>query len=305
MKKSSIFIALIAIIIIAVAIALVLKNHNNNERKNSENNIQTIEKINITNYAGKWLLSSIEKDDEVIDGTEYFGSGITYGGVLTLKEDFTYTEYIGIQGENLEKYEGTYRILGNKIYLTSKTGVEQEGIIKGSFLTLTDKVFRTGDEKLILRFEQEDITDMQEKTKVFVGTTDKFESFDVTINTDVAQVEDTAELLIDEIAKIIGYEIKINEVTSVAGGMSVNLKEDSAPFDVKNTYIGNNTEKYHLDDLENIVYTIFDSINETLQQYYGENLKVYFSKDGNDIVIDTITSVFRIVTTEPYDGSSK
>ena len=137
-----------------------------------------------------------------------------------------------------------------------------------------------------------------DKNYLYVGTTNNFKTYEVSINKDL-EVVDQAEALIRELGFKIGYQIMIKDITSGKGGMTVNFDKDSAPFDITSTYRGNGEEEYKISDKENVAKTIFDSIKETLQKYFGATMDIYLQKDDGDIEINSI----KINSNEPYKGS--
>ena len=151
----------------------------------------------------------------------------------------------------------------------------------------------------------EDPVVVTDKATIYIGTTSKFETFEVDVD-DTLSVEDRAKYLIKQVGDAIGYDIIVNEIFSGKGGMTVDLKAESAPFNVTDTYVGDGEEKYHMNDINETVYTIFDSIKETLQKYFGATMDVWFTKEDEQIVIkDGDNIILEIPQYEPYEGSGK
>lgn len=68
---------------------------------------------------GSWEISyATGKDDEDYSLQNIYGTGISYGGVLTLNQDGTFSKYIGITTNDPDSYEGIYTVSGNSIRLT-------------------------------------------------------------------------------------------------------------------------------------------------------------------------------------------
>ena len=178
--------------------------------------------------------------------------------------------------------------------VNSQNQVNNENNLTGNVENVTD-VNNDVEEPVV-------VTD---KAKIYVGTTSKFETFEVDID-DTLSVEDRAKYLIKQVGDAIGYDIKVNQIFSGKGGMTVDLKADSAPFNVKDTYVGNGEEKYHMKDINETVYTIFDSIKETLQKYFGATMDVWFTKEEKQITIkDGDSVILEILIEEPYEGSGR
>lgn len=83
-----------------------------------------------SNLAGKWEPSSATYNGEKISLQDIYGSGIKYGGYLTLNLDNTYSELIGIYSDEKEVMDGllgTYEIYGNDIIFTANNGTVTYG----------------------------------------------------------------------------------------------------------------------------------------------------------------------------------
>lgn len=144
--------------------------------------------------------------------------------------------------------------------------------------------------------------DSKEKVTLYIGTTNNFKTYETEIYANLS-VEEKAQLIINEIGAKLGYQVMIKEIYSGKGGMSIDFDKDSAPFDLKTTYRGNGEEEHKVSGDTNVINTIFDSIKETLQKYFGKTMDVYFQKDGKDIEIDSVTPAIKINSQEPYKGS--
>ena len=92
---------------------------------------------------GTYTFNRLEKNGNPVGPAELFGTGSVYGGTLTINKDKTYSEYIGITGED-DKYVGTYKVEGNKIVLVNKENVEQVCSIDKDTITVEDKVYGNG-----------------------------------------------------------------------------------------------------------------------------------------------------------------
>ena len=133
-------------------------------------------------------------------------------------------------------------------------------------------------------------------TTIYIGTEDNFSEFKVDIDKDGSPTYQASQIL-EAIGDILGYRLIANDITDGKGGMTVDFNASSAPFNTYDSYIGN--EHYTVSD-DNLAFTIFDSIEKTLQEYFGQNLDVWFSLDSGSITINDVT----IPITEPYQGSS-
>ena len=133
-------------------------------------------------------------------------------------------------------------------------------------------------------------------TTIYIGTEDNFSEFKVDIDKDGSPTYQASQIL-ESIGDILGYRLIANDIANGKGGMTVDFNASSAPFNTYDSYIGN--EQYTVSD-DNLAFTIFDSIEKTLQEYFGQNLDVWFSLDSGSITIDDIN----IPITEPYQGSS-
>ena len=132
-------------------------------------------------------------------------------------------------------------------------------------------------------------------TTIYIGTEDNFEEFTVNIDKSGSATYQASQIL-EAIGDILGYRLIANDITDGKGGMTIDFNSNSAPFNTNDSYIGN--EQYTTND--DLAFTIFDSIEKTLQEYFGQNLDVWFSLDSGSITINDVT----IPITEPYQGSN-
>lgn len=133
-------------------------------------------------------------------------------------------------------------------------------------------------------------------TTIYIGTEDNFEEFNLNIDKSDSATYQASQIL-EAIGDILGYRLIANDITDGKGGMTIDFNSNSAPFNTNDSYIGNEQYTTTNDDL---AFTIFDSIEKTLQEYFGQNLDVWFSLDSGSITINDVT----IPITEPYQGSN-
>lgn len=133
-------------------------------------------------------------------------------------------------------------------------------------------------------------------TIIYIGTEDNFEEFNLDIDKSGSSTYQASQIL-EAIGDILGYRLIANDITDGKGGMTIDFNSNSAPFNTNDSYIGNEQYTTTNDDL---AFTIFDSIEKTLQEYFGQNLDVWFSLDSGSITINDVT----IPITEPYQGSN-
>lgn len=94
------------------------------EYKKERSNTQIISGYDI---AHNWKPSTATKDGKEISLQEIYGTGIQYGGFLTLNKDNTYSRLIGITSDEVEKdLTGTYEIKANTILFTTKNGKNEK-----------------------------------------------------------------------------------------------------------------------------------------------------------------------------------
>ena len=73
---------------------------------------------NIPDYIlGNWIISYAENGDTGENYPLYklYGTGLEYGGNLTLNDDATFKRYIGITTDEAYRYEGTYSVEDDEI----------------------------------------------------------------------------------------------------------------------------------------------------------------------------------------------
>jgi len=147
------------ILVLALAVSLSACGVNNEVKEHDEVNGITAENLEQTPAKNKKKLtktdlegelkpvSAVDKNGEEISLQLIWGTGIQYGGSLTIFEDGSYTEYIGIIGET-DPLEGTVDILDDQIVLTSKTDVKKYVIV------IEENVIELNYGEYIVRFER-------------------------------------------------------------------------------------------------------------------------------------------------------
>jgi hypothetical protein len=73
---------------------------------------------------GTWTISYAENGNtgENYPLYEFYGTGLEYGGNLTLNTDATFKRYIGITTEETDRYEGTYSVKDDVITFNFNNG---------------------------------------------------------------------------------------------------------------------------------------------------------------------------------------
>lgn len=136
-------------------------------------------------------------------------------------------------------------------------------------------------------------------TILYIGMEDNFEEYKVNIDKST-DVMEQAKQIVEEIGKTIGYNIEVVDIVNGKGGITVNFSLNSAPFNL-DAYIGNG--KIEINDNKALVYTIFDSIQKTLKEYFGGNPDIWYVVEDQEITIDTINPELYLPYEEPYQGS--
>ena len=136
-------------------------------------------------------------------------------------------------------------------------------------------------------------------TILYIGMEDNFEEYKVNIDKST-DVMEQAKQIVEEIGKTIGYNIEVVDIVNGKGGITVNFSLNSAPFNL-DAYIGNG--KIEINDNKALVYTIFDSIQKTLKEYFGGNPDIWYVVEDQEIIIDTIKPELYLSYEEPYQGS--
>lgn len=136
---------------------------------------------------------------------------------------------------------------------------------------------------------------------IYVGTENNFKEFSFKMDENLS-TQQQVNTLINEIGKIIGYKLLVNDIAIGKDGITVNFNSNSAPFNTIDSYVGN--EKYTIADYSTIVYTIFDSINKTLKEYFGDSYGIWFTLEDGEITITDVVPTLYLSFSEPYQGSS-
>lgn len=91
-------------------------NNNVNSAATKGNYTENMESVHVSKLAGKWkLYMAQDKDGNEINLRDIYGSGIsTYGGELVIKQNGTYTEWIGVYSEEeMDRFTGICEVYGD------------------------------------------------------------------------------------------------------------------------------------------------------------------------------------------------
>lgn len=156
------------------------------------------------------------------------------------------------------------------------------------------------DNNSFVNDEESNTSSDEDNTTIYIGTENNFEEYKVNIDKN-KDVMEQAKQIINEIGKAIGYNIEVVDIVNGKGGITVNFSLNSAPFNL-DAYIGNG--KIEINDDKTLVYTIFDSIQKTLKEYFGGNPDIWYVVEDQEITIDTINPELYLPYEEPYQGSN-
>ena len=131
---------------------------------------------------------------------------------------------------------------------------------------------------------------------LYIGMAGQFQEYPVEYSGEL-----TPLFLVSQISQLTGWNLDLaDEITSGKGGMTVSFAPESAIF------TGPPEEQkdgFHMYSTEQLCYTIFDSVQKTLQENFSpadpSALDVYFCTDGSqEIVIENLGITLPIDT--PY-----
>lgn len=187
MDKKKILIVLFIIIIIGGIVVLFSFKDDNKES------------LKIGDISGTYDFNRVEKNGSAVTPSEVFGTGSTYGGTLVINKDNTYTEYVGITGED-DNYVGTYKISDTKIIFTNKNNVEQVGTITKDMISIEDKVYKEGY-TLVFKKEKDKETIIKETlTDYFKGN----------YGNDIKEIKYTDVKILENESNNISFEVTYN-----------------------------------------------------------------------------------------------
>lgn len=107
----------------------------------------------------------------------------------------------------------------------------------------------------------------------------------------------TVARIIDSIGKIIGYNIICNSIEiGEKDGIIVDFSDKAAPFNI-DVHLETNNKAYEMYDKLDIAKCVFDSINKSIKANFGENKKIYYSVNGQNI---EIPGMEKINKNKPY-----
>lgn len=191
MDKKKVLIVIFSIIIIVGIVILIVfkKDKNGNDIK--------------YDLEGTYVFNRVERNGNVVNPSEVFGTGFKYGGTLVLNEDKTYTEYIGVTGED-DLYTGTYSINGEKLTLTNKVGTEQVGLVNKDTISIEDKIYK---EDYTLVFKKE-----KDKNDIIKETLTNY--FKGNYGNDIKEIKYLDVQIISEEDNNISFEVKYNFIVN-------------------------------------------------------------------------------------------
>lgn len=136
--------------------------------------------------------------------------------------------------------------------------------------------------------------------KIYVGSEDQgYQDYKINVMEN-SEVSSDLSKAINKIANVIGYRIKTNSIEVQENEYRIDFKDSSAPFEIEESYVGNGKEEMKLFDLESTIFTILDSIKTTIQNNYGDNIKVYYTVEGEEVSFENILT---LDLEEEYKGS--
>ena len=142
--------------------------------------------------------------------------------------------------------------------------------------------------------ENVEIEDNYAKLKIYYGQEEKEYTLGYTGD------ELTATLLVEGVANCIGYNIEAQSIEKGKSKVKIDLSEQSAPFNIDTRKVSDYFQGIEILDKAELSNCIFKSVSATIKENFGKNMKVYFSKNGKDILIDDIEPNIKIQKNRQY-----
>jgi hypothetical protein len=123
-----------------------------------------------------------------------------------------------------------------------------------------------------------------ENTGVYIGQMGNYIFITTKIDLNLSK-EEKASALIETIGNYIGYKITVNSITAEDSKIKIDFSNTSAPFETDESYIGQGSEINPIYSKKGIASYVFDSIYETFNFQFGSDTEIYFSVDGENILL--------------------
>lgn len=107
----------------------------------------------------------------------------------------------------------------------------------------------------------------------------------------------TEDMLIEKMAKVTGWNLALSgSVILENNSMSVDFSKESSAY----TGADNGNESFKIENKDNLICTILDSVAYSLKNNFGEELEIYYSCEGEEIEVNGK----KISTQEAYSASA-
>lgn len=131
-----------------------------------------------------------------------------------------------------------------------------------------------------------DLPDETTDITLYIGEKENYKQISAKYN-DTAPKQEQIKRILEKIGIELGYKIEINNIEITNEKIVIDFKSTGAPVN-DGAYFGGETQELFVGDYTTLVYRIFDSIKETLQKHFGENIKIYYVVDGKDMTFNNI-----------------
>lgn len=169
-----------------------------------------------------------------------------------------------------------------KVLSSEKTYTEQAILTDDTFVGISEGEVdnSTSSDENIINYSNE------KQSPIYIIYKGEEKAFKMLHSEDV-----TVARIIDCIGKIIGYTIRYNSIEiGEKNGIMIDFKENGAPFDIS-VHLETNDKAYEIYEQTDIAKCIFDSIKRTVNANFGENKKIYYSVNGQDIEISGMEKI--------------
>lgn len=143
-----------------------------------------------------------------------------------------------------------------------------------------------------------------ENAGIYVGSTtdgnDTYMYISIKLDKTVSK-EEQIKSMITSIGESMGYRIDINSVTVDGNNIKIDLAKTGAPFANEESYEYTDKVHYFATADYTVSKTILDSINQTLKNYFGNDIKIFISSDNTDIHIENNVMTIDVNSNKPYD----
>jgi len=111
------------------------------------------------------------------------------------------------------------------------------------------------------------------------------------------------EKMLTELGTYLEYELKFHQVVVNKEKVQIDWEESCDLFH-KEKFKKNTNGVVTYTDYDDMVFGILDSVNQTIKENHGENVKVYYTENGKELSLPELSFATAFLAQEEYFGSA-